>query len=61
MTEEKLSKLIKIKDVAELLGVTKTTLRRWDKEGKLKAIRIGQRGHRKYPKTEIERIIMSNN
>ena len=31
--------LISIKKAAEMLGVTTTTLRNWDKQGKLKALR----------------------
>jgi len=46
-------KLIKIREAAELLGVNIETLRRWDRDGTLKAIRIGKRGHRMYDKEEI--------
>lgn len=49
--------LFAIQEVAELLGVHQQTLRRWDNEGKLKAIRIGRVGHRKYKKEDIERLI----
>lgn len=45
-----------IKEVSEILGVHQETLRRWDREGKLKAVRIGERGHRKYPVLEIEKM-----
>ena len=36
-----------------MLGVSIDTLRRWDKEGTLKAIRIKKGGHRYYNKKEI--------
>ncbi len=41
-------KLLTIKQAAELLGIAPLTLRRWDKSGRLKAIRIGSRGDRRY-------------
>lgn len=41
-------KLLRIREAAELLGVNLETLRRWDREGNIKAIRIGLRGHRMY-------------
>lgn len=44
------SRLLKIKDAAHLLGVHPATLRRWDKEGRLKAVRIGSRSHPNNPK-----------
>lgn len=49
--------LLTIKEVAQILGVHPETLRRWDNEGKLKAVRIGQFGHRKYKKSDIESLI----
>lgn len=45
--EARLTRLLKIKEAARLLGVHPATLRRWDKEGKLKAVRIGSRTHPK--------------
>lgn len=49
--------LFTIREVAEFLGVHQQTLRRWDEEGKLKSIRVGQFGHRKYKKSDIENIL----
>lgn len=47
---------ITIKEAADLLGVTTTTLRRWDKEGKLKPVKtLG--GHRRYNKEEILKLL----
>jgi excisionase family DNA binding protein len=51
------SGLISIKEAAKLMAVHQATLRRWDKEGKLKAVRIGQRGHRKYKKNDLEKLM----
>jgi len=58
--EEKLPKLLTINQVAEILNVHPTTLRRWDKKGKLKAIRIGTRrgvGERRYRREDINKVI----
>lgn len=49
--------LLTIREVAGFLGVHQQTLRRWDVEGKLKSIRVGQFGHRKYKKSDIENIL----
>lgn len=46
-------KLLKIREAAELLGVNPETLRRWDREGTFKAVRVGKRGHRLYDEAEI--------
>jgi len=59
---KKLSKLLKIKEAAEILNVNPETLRRWDRNGNLKAIRVGRRqggGDRRYRKEDIEKIIKS--
>jgi excisionase family DNA binding protein len=49
--------LLTINEVAELLRVHPQTLRRWDEEGKLKAVRIGEKGHRKYKLSEIKKLL----
>lgn len=54
---ENSKKLLSIREVAELLGVHQQTLRRWDEQGKLKAFRIGKVGHRKYKKTELDKLL----
>ncbi|OGH42270.1 MAG: hypothetical protein A3H79_01695 [Candidatus Levybacteria bacterium RIFCSPLOWO2_02_FULL_36_8b] len=53
MAENKirLPRLLNINQVAKILGVVPTTLRRWDNNGRLKAIRIGNKrgvGERRY-------------
>lgn len=42
-----------IQEAAQMLGVHPETLRRWDRSGKLKAIKIGERGDRRFSKTDI--------
>lgn len=48
---------ITIKGAAELLGVDKTTLRRWDKAGKLKPFRHPINSYRLYKKADIDAIL----
>ena len=50
-------KLITIKQASELLGVTPLTLRRWDKSGRLKAIRVGDREDRRYDENKLLELI----
>lgn len=45
--------LIGIKEAAELLKITPTTLREWTKNGLFVAYRPSTRGHRKYKKADI--------
>lgn len=52
-----LSKLLTIRQAAEILNVHVETLRRWDKAGKLKATRINDRGDRRYKPEDLEQII----
>ncbi len=58
----KLPKLLNINQVAKILGVMPPTLRRWDKSGKLKAIRVGNKkgvGERRYRREDIIEIMAS--
>lgn len=50
-------RLLRIKEVAEILGVNPETLRRWDRSGKLKAVIISTRGDRRYKKEDIGKFI----
>ncbi|MCR4330141.1 MAG: helix-turn-helix domain-containing protein [Candidatus Roizmanbacteria bacterium] len=49
--------LLTIDEVARLLRVSKITLKRWGKKGKLPAIRINSRGDRRYKKEEVLRFL----
>ena len=53
----KLPKLLRIREAAEMLSVHPETLRRWDRQGKLKAVRFGSRGDRRYRKEDLDRFI----
>jgi len=50
-------RLLKIGEAAEMLSVNPETLRRWDRQGKLKAVIISKRGDRRYRKQDIENFI----
>ena len=47
---------ITIKEAAEILGVSRDTLRRWDKAGKLKTKRHPMNNFRIYDPTEVEAL-----
>ena len=44
-------------EAASTLGVSRSTLRNWDKAGKLKAYRHPVNGYRLYSKTELENLL----
>lgn len=48
------SNYLKINQAAKLLNVSIDTLRRWDKKGKLRAVRRKEDGYRYYPKEIID-------
>jgi MerR family transcriptional regulator, copper efflux regulator len=56
-----LPQLITIKKASELLGVTPLTLRNWDRDGKLKALRHPLNNYRVYKRADIENFILSIN
>lgn len=61
---EELEELLTLKQAAKILNVNTQTLRRWDRKGILKAIRVGNRkgvGDRRYLKKDIEEYISRKN
>lgn len=60
MDQIKREQLVNIENAAKMLGVHKETLRRWDRQGILKAVRIGRRGDRRYLPEDIQKIIEQN-
>jgi DNA (cytosine-5)-methyltransferase 1 len=50
-------KLISLREAARILDVNPETLRRWDNNGKLKAVRVGTRKDRKYKLSDIVKIL----
>lgn len=49
--------LLTIDQTAKILNISKWTLRKWDNEGKLKAVRVGSRKDRRYPKEEVLKVM----
>lgn len=52
-------RLLTIDEVAKKLRVSHITLRRWDKDGKLKSIRVHARSRRLYAEKDIEDFIVN--
>lgn len=57
----KRQKLLRITEASEILGVHPNTLRKWDKNGVLEAIRFGVRGDRRYKNREILKLLNQKN
>jgi len=55
-----MNKLLTIKQAADMIGVHPETLRRWDQEKKLEAIKINDRGDRRYNRDELEKFLNNN-
>lgn len=53
----KASSYITIKDASVILGVSKITLRNWDKSGKLKAHRHPFNNYRVYKLDDIDKVL----
>lgn len=51
-----MSNLLSIQEAADILKLHPETLRRWDREGKLTAIKVGDRGDRKYRYEDLIKI-----
>ncbi len=56
---DSLPDLLTIGEVAEILRVSPLTIKRWGKKGKLPAIRINERGDRRYKKEVVLQMIES--
>jgi excisionase family DNA binding protein len=50
---EEADELISIREAAKTLGVHPSTLRNWDRAGRLKAVRVGSRRDRRFKKSEV--------
>jgi len=48
---------VKVREAAEVLGVSVMTLHRWDAQGKLKPRRHPFNNYRLYRKTDLERLL----
>jgi len=54
---ECLPEILTLQQVCEVLNCHPNTLRNWDKEGVLKALRFGKRRDRRYRKADVLKII----
>jgi excisionase family DNA binding protein len=57
---EEYPEILTLKEACELLNCHPNTLRNWDNEGILKAIRFGKRGDRRYKKSDILSILKND-
>lgn len=57
--ERQLSEYLTVQEAAAMLGVSPSTLRNWDRAGKLKAVRHPFNGYRLYLRTDLENILLS--
>lgn len=61
MKEEKMPELLTLSEACKILKVHPNTLRQWDKQGILKAVRFGKRGDRRYNKNNLIDFIKNKN
>jgi predicted site-specific integrase-resolvase len=55
--ERQFSEYLGVQQAALLLGVSPSTLRNWDRSGKLKASRHPFNGYRLYLRTDLEKVL----
>jgi len=55
-----MDKLIDINEAAKLINVNPETLRRWDRDGKLIAIKVNDRGDRRYKESDLMDFLKTN-
>ena len=58
MTREA-DRLVGIREVADLFGVDISTVRRWERAGHLSSVRVGARGHRRFRREDVRRLLQS--
>lgn len=54
---DNLAEYLTVGEAAEFLGVSTSTLRNWDREGKLRARRHPLNGYRLYLRAELARLL----
>lgn len=56
-SEQKLPEYLTLQEVSRMLKVHPNTLRTWDKNGALQAVRIGVKRIRRYRKSDVDDFI----
>lgn len=56
-----LPEMLTIQQTSDLLNVHPNTLRNWDNQGVLKAIRYGKRRDRRYRKKDVQKVLTDKN
>jgi|GEM_PF-2193607 len=49
--------LLNVRKAAAFLGVNVSTMRRWAKQGKLPAVKVGTRGDWRFRKEELQKLL----
>ena len=57
MSIDKMPELLTLSQVSKILNVHPNTLRNWDSNGQLKAVRVGVKKIRRYRKDDILKLI----
>lgn len=60
-SQERLSNLLTLREVAQLLHVHPNTLRRWSNDGRIRAYRITARGDRRFKREDVSRFLAELN
>ena len=61
ITDDKLSPLLAVRDVARILNIHANTVRRWSDRGLINSYRIGHRGDRRFKLEDVRRILSEFN
>jgi excisionase family DNA binding protein len=56
-SEQELPEYLTLQEVSQMLKVHPNTLRTWDNNGTLKAVRIGAKKIRRYRRSDIDKFI----
>lgn len=55
------NKLLRVKEVSEMLGVHENTIREWERQGILKGVRVGPRRDRRFREEDVKALMVESN